>query len=112
MTDVSVEKKRQHELDTVSLMINIYCRGKHHTTKGLCPSCQELADYVSQRTKHCPHMADKTFCSACKTHCYAPKKRQQIQAVMRYSGPRMLFHAPRPAIYHLYIQLKSKLTHS
>ena len=25
MTDVSVEKKRQHELDTVSLMINIYC---------------------------------------------------------------------------------------
>ncbi len=40
------------------------------------------------------------------------KKRQQIQAVMRYSGPRMLFYAPRLAIYHLYIQLKSKLAHS
>lgn len=112
MTDVSVEKKRQHELDTVSLIINIYCRDKHHTTEGLCPSCQKLADYVSQRTKRCPHMANKTFCSACKTHCYSPERQQQIQAVMRYSGPRMLFHAPRPAIYHLYIQLKSKLTHS
>lgn len=108
MPNISVEKKRQHELDTVSLMINIYCRGKHHTTKGLCPSCQELADYVSQRTKHCPHMAEKTFCSACQTHCYSPKRCQQIQAVMRYSGPRMLFYAPRLAIYHLYIQLKSK----
>lgn len=104
----SLEKKRQHELDTVSLMIHIYCRGKHHTQHTLCPSCQNLADYVSQRTQHCPHMADKTFCSACQTHCYAPEKRRQIQEVMRYSGPRMLFYAPRLVIYHLYIQLKSK----
>ena len=112
MTDMSVEKKRRHELDTVSLMIHIYCRGNHRTKEGLCPSCQELADYVKQRTKHCPHMAEKTFCSACKTHCYSPKRRRQIQTVMRYSGPRMLFYAPRLALSHVYIQLKSKLLSS
>lgn len=108
MTTNCIEKKRHHEFDTVFRMIQIYCHGNHHVSHGLCPSCQELVEYVHQRTAHCPHMADKTFCSACKTHCYAPARRQQIQEVMRYSGPRMIFHAPWLVIYHLYIQLKSK----
>lgn len=104
-----VEEKRQHELHTVRLMLEIYCHGKHGCHDGLCPDCQELWQYVEQRVARCPHMATKTFCSACRTHCYAPKQRTKIQDVMRYSGPRMLWHAPRLALYHLYIQAKTAL---
>ena len=34
-------------------------------------------------------------------HCYQPQMREQIRQVMRYSGPRMLFHHPVMAIRHL-----------
>lgn len=105
----SIEEKRQHELHTVKLMLEIYCRGKHHQKNGFCPECETLWHYVEKRVAHCPHMATKTFCSACPTHCYAPAQRQQIQDVMRYSGPRMLLHAPGLALYHLYIQIKTAL---
>lgn len=106
----SIEEKRQHELETVHLMIEIYCHGKHHQKQGLCPECEDLWHYVQQRVARCPHMATKTFCSACKTHCYMPARRKQIQDVMRYSGPRMLWHAPKLALYHLYIEAKTALT--
>lgn len=109
MTPSQVEEKRRHEMETISMMIHLYCHGKHGTQKGLCPACQDLLNYAETRTKHCPHMAVKTFCSACKTHCYAPERRKQIQDVMRYSGPRMLFYAPKLAIQHLYVQLKTSL---
>ena len=37
-----------------------------------------------------PHMETKTFCSPARP-CYRPEMREQIRAVMRYAGPRMLF---------------------
>lgn len=110
MSTSTIEEKRKHEQETIQRMIEIYCHGKHHTKEGLCPDCQELADYAHARTARCPHMATKTFCSACKTHCYAPAMRPKIQDVMRYSGMRMLLYAPGLALYHIYIQLKCKFT--
>lgn len=68
------EKKRRQEKETVGLMIELYCRGNHGTPKGqLCPDCAALRDYADARVDHCPHMATKTFCSVCKTHCYKPE---------------------------------------
>ena len=77
------------------LMIELYCRGHHGTPKGrLCPDCAVLRDYADARVDHCPHIATKTFCSVCQTHCYKPEMRERIRQVMRWSGPRMLFHHP------------------
>ena len=71
------EKKRRQEKETVGLMIELYCRGNHGTPKGqLCPDCAALRDYADARVDHCPHMATKTFCSVCKTHCYKPEMRE------------------------------------
>ena len=58
-------------------------------------------NYAAARVDHCPHMETKTFCSACKTHCYKPQMREAIRQVMRWSGPRMIFHHPVLAIRHL-----------
>lgn len=105
----STAQKREKEKQVVGLMIGVYCHGNHRTPRGsLCPECQALADYAAQRVDHCPHMETKTFCSNCKTHCYKPAMREQIRAVMRYSGPRMLLYHPVLAVRHLIESKKEK----
>jgi hypothetical protein len=46
-------------------------------------------------------LPDKPTCKNCVVHCYAPKKKEAIKQVMRFSGPRMLWHSPWLAIRHL-----------
>lgn len=104
----SVESKREREKQIVSQMIALYCRKKHHTKSGLCQECAELDTYAKQRSDKCPFMETKTFCSNCKVHCYKPQMREQIRAVMRFSGPRMMFYHPVVAIRHLLETKKEK----
>jgi len=91
------------------MMIAIYCRGKHQTKKGEpCADCKALEAYALKRTLACPFMITKTFCSACKRHCYSKEKQKEIREVMRFAGPRMLFVNPRAAIAHIRIMIKVK----
>ena len=82
-------------------MIRLYCKKRHGTKTGLCPECMALAEYAFERSDMCPFMENKTFCSNCRVHCYKPKMRNKIRQVMRFSGPRMIFHHPVMAIRHL-----------
>lgn len=106
---MNVSEKCQREKEVVGLMIGLYCRG-NHGTKGrtFCPDCQALRDYAFLRCDRCPHMETKTFCSNCKTHCYKPEMREKIRTVMRYAGPRMIFHHPVLAVRHLIESKKEK----
>lgn len=105
--------KREKEKKTVRQMITLYCNGNHRTEKGaLCPECAALAAYADARIEHCPHMETKTFCSACRTHCYKPDMRSRIRTVMKWSGPRMLFHDPVMAVRHLAETIKCKVKNS
>ena len=104
---MDVKTKRQREKETVSLMIAIYCR-KKHGCRTLCPECAALNAYAQQRSDKCPFMETKTFCSNCRVHCYKPDMREKIRAVMRFSGPRMLFHHPIMAIRHVIETKKEK----
>lgn len=102
------EIKRQKEKEIVALMIGLYC-SKHHGTKGeLCPECQKLQDYAFKRSDNCPFIETKTFCSNCKVHCYKAEMRTKIKMVMKFSGPRMIFHHPVLAIKHLIETKKEK----
>ncbi len=102
-----LQSKREQEKRMVSEMILLYCRKNHHTRR-LCSDCQNLLDYAVERSNKCPFMGTKTFCSACKVHCYQPKMREKIRQVMRFSGPRMLFHHPIMAIRHFIEARKEK----
>ncbi|MBO5588398.1 MAG: nitrous oxide-stimulated promoter family protein [Anaerovibrio sp.] len=96
-----VQHKREQELATVTEMIGIFCHDIHKTDgEHLCHECQDLLDYVKKRVAVCPRMGEKTFCSACNTHCYAPNRRERIRMIMRYSGPKMMFRSPLLAIKH------------
>ncbi len=108
MNSEKAEKKRHDELQAVTRMICIYCRGQHDHNGSLCKDCQELMDYARSRIEHCPFMETKTFCSNCKAHCYKPLMREKIKDVMRFSGPRLLFRHPILAISHVVDTIKNK----
>jgi len=108
MSKQKIESKREREKRTVSLMIRIYCKKKHGTKKGLCPECEALDAYARMRSDKCPFMETKTFCSNCKVHCYKADMREKIRAVMRFSGPRMIFSHPIMAIRHVIESQKEK----
>ena len=102
-----IESKREREKVIVTQMIELYCR-KKHGGKCLCPECAELAEYARLRSDKCPFMETKTFCANCKVHCYKPAMRDKIRAVMRFSGPRMLFYHPVAAVRHVIEMKKEK----
>lgn len=98
----------EHEKKIVTVMIQIYCKKRHKHKKGLCPECEDLNAFAQKRLSHCKYGENKSFCSNCPTHCYAPKYKEKIKEVMRFSGPRMLFYHPIMAIKHLLEDLKQK----
>ena len=106
---MKTEDKREREKKVVGQMIALYCHKNHHT-KGeqLCPECAALKEYACSRSDHCPFMESKTFCNNCKVHCYKPEMREKIRVVMRFSGPRMIFHHPVMAIRHVIESQKEK----
>lgn len=102
-----VKKKTEKEKQTITYMISYFCHKKHHTEQ-LCNDCQILLNYAIKRIECCPFKETKTFCSACKVHCYQKGMREQIRSVMRFSGPRMITHHPWMTLHHLYIEKKEK----
>ncbi len=96
------------EEEIIGQMIGLHCRKRHGQIDGLCPKCGSLYDYAIARIHHCPRGESKTFCSTCPIHCYREEMRQQIRAVMKFSGPRMLFYCPSWAFAHILNTLKHK----
>lgn len=97
----NTDKKREKEKKLLRLMIQLYCKGKRHGATGLCKDCGTLLNYSQERINHCPFMDIKTFCSRCIVHCYKPDMKAKIKEVMRYSGPRMIWHHPLSVISHM-----------
>ena len=99
-------RRLEEEKQTVEQMIRIYCRHHHHTAQ-LCPECAGLLRYAHTRLDRCRFGIDKPTCSKCPIHCYQPTRREAIKRVMRYAGPRMLWHSPIAAIRHLIREIQS-----
>ena len=96
------------EARTVEAMIRLYCRAKHDGEVPLCSECGELWQYAQMRLDRCPYQEGKTTCGKCPVHCYKPAKREQVRAVMRYAGPRMLYRHPVMALLHLFDGLRKE----
>lgn len=85
---------------TVERMIAIYCRGREGHAE-LCADCRALLAYALRRLDGCRYGEGKPACKRCPVHCYALRQRDRIREVMRYAGPRMLWHHPLAALSHL-----------
>ncbi|HXQ24662.1 MAG TPA: nitrous oxide-stimulated promoter family protein [Candidatus Acidoferrales bacterium] len=100
-------KRRKRERKTIDAMIALYCRDQHTCRGRLCAECAALGAYAQQRLEKCPFGDDKPTCAKCPIHCYKPACREQIQAVMRYAGPRILLQRPILAIRHMLDERKA-----
>jgi hypothetical protein len=91
----------ERERRTIAAMIRVYCNNHHDTRDSVCDECAELMAYAEKRLEKCPYQEDKPTCTNCPIHCYKPDRREQVKAIMRYSGPRMMFKHPIFAIRHM-----------
>ena len=98
------------ERKTVEAMIGLYCKAHHAAGSTLCAECQGLLHYTLERLDNCPFQERKTTCAQCPIHCYQRERREQIRTVMRYAGPRLLFHRPLLAVLHLWDRIAESWT--
>lgn len=92
-----------NEARTLELMLDLYCSHHHRSSKNeLCRECRTLLDYALERLKNCPLQPEKPVCSNCRIHCYRPDMREKIKAVMRFSGPRMIYRHPVIAMQYVW----------
>jgi hypothetical protein len=114
------------ERKTIAVMVSLYCRDHHgdsagssvregrpsreETTArvGLCSDCEALLAYAGHRLARCRFGQSKPTCAHCTVHCYERSRREQIRAVMRYSGPRMTARHPILALAHLVDAARSR----
>jgi hypothetical protein len=90
----------KRECRTILTMSDVFCRVRHDGAGDSCSECGELLSYAEKRLEKCPFQEEKPPCAKCPIHCYQPARRDQIRAVMRYSGPRMFWRHPIFAIRH------------
>ncbi|MGF7482856.1 nitrous oxide-stimulated promoter family protein [Providencia sp. SP181] len=95
-----VGKRINREIQTIEKMINIYEKA-HSTPNDIPDYYQKLFTYAVNRLEKCRYGEAKPACKQCPIHCYQPKMREQMKAVMRWAGPKMLLHHPILAIRHL-----------
>lgn len=100
-------RRIRREKKTLQAMLSLFCRHHHSSNDCLCKQCQVLHDYAMQRLDRCVFGKDKPTCGKCPIHCYKKDMREKVINVMRYSGPKMIFHHPIFAIAHILDGLKS-----
>ena len=91
----------RREKRTVAKMIAMYCRDHHGEVGRLCAECTALHDYAMERLDRCVYGLGKPVCNHCPIHCYRKSMREGMRAVMRHSGPRMMWEHPVMAVRHL-----------
>lgn len=91
----------EREKLTVRSMIELYCRRRHRSGTVPCDECASLIEYCEARLDRCRFGERKPTCRNCQIHCYAPARREEIRAVMRWAGPRMIFYRPFDFLRHL-----------
>jgi len=94
--------RRAREFKMIGAMLRMYCR-THHDAPGsvLCTECIELHNYARRRLQRCVFGEAKPTCANCTVHCYKTAMRERIRIVMRWAGPRMLWHHPVLALRHM-----------
>jgi len=91
----------EREKKVVEFMVRLYCRKKEGNYR-FCSECNELMEYAQRRLHTCHYGEKKPACKDCPVHCFKPVMREKMCQVMRFSGPRMIFYAPKEFFRHIF----------
>jgi len=94
------QPRLDRERRTFQAMIDIYCRDRHRHPDARCGECEALGVYADRRLAKCPFGEEKPTCADCPVHCYQPQMREEMRAVMRYAGPKMVWRHPLLTLMH------------
>ena len=97
---MSRDSRLRREKKTLSVMVRTYCAHHHGRSARPCQECSDLLAYAFARIDACTFRNAKPTCAKCPIHCFSPASREKVRAVMRYSGPRMLYRHPYLAVAH------------
>ncbi|MGI6225075.1 MAG: nitrous oxide-stimulated promoter family protein [Peptococcales bacterium] len=101
-------EKKDHDIKILLDFIKVYCRENHKNKEkvfiekfnaSLCDECTELAEYGVKRRMLCPKKPKPT-CKRCTTPCYAPKYKERIKKVMKFSGIYLIKRGRLDYLYH------------
>ncbi len=101
-SEIFSHKRLKTEFKTLVTMVNIYCKS-HHTYDNdtPCTNCQDLIAYARKRLLSCPFQKEKPTCGKCTVHCYKKSMQNRVKKVMKFAGPKMVYHHPIMALTHL-----------
>lgn len=113
------ERQLRRDLKLLARFIAVYCHSNHrdepksavnlktHDVRAiharppaLCSSCRKLLTHAFVKRSRCP-LDPKPNCKKCPEHCFAPRYRAQIRAVMKYSGRRLVLRGRLDYLWHL-----------
>jgi hypothetical protein len=99
----------QEDAGKLVKFMDIYCRAHHaarertsfniHEKKTpvlikkgpeLCEECTRLLRHAIVMRALCP-LDPKPKCRKCPQHCYRPRYKDEMETVMKYVGPRLMF---------------------
>jgi len=89
-------------------MIGMYCGSRHGGRVEECEHCTRLLSYAREKIDRCVFHDSKPACNECRVHCYARDMREEIRAVMRFSGPRMMLYHPVLGLLHMADRLRHR----
>jgi hypothetical protein len=101
MRPAAVLQRTQREKKTVEAMIRMFCASRHGMRVEDCESCRQLLAYARRKIDTCRFHEFKPASNECRIHCYSRQSREQIRAVMRFSGPRMMIFHPILGSLHM-----------
>lgn len=109
-TDRMRDRSVRSDTRIVAGLAAIYCSGHHKDRERvplasdarrlgvygrrvplLCDECAEHIRYAEKRRAYCPR-DPKPFCAHCDTHCYKRGEADWQRQMMRYAGPRSMWH--------------------
>lgn len=93
-------KRISREKLTLRMMIALY-EQKYPQASKEEGHYQVLNSYANKRLDKCIFGEKKPACKQCPVHCYQPAKREEMKQIMRWAGPRMLWHHPILTLRHL-----------
>lgn len=93
-------KRIAREKLTIRKMIALYQQRAPHAVAE-AEHYDALCAYAEKRLDKCVFGEEKPACKQCPVHCYQPAKREEMKAIMRWAGPRMLWRHPVLTVRHL-----------
>lgn len=91
----------ENEKRVVEQMVELYCKHKLGL-QAIDDEHKALIAYAHKRLDGCKFGDNKPACKRCPIHCYKPTMREEMRAIMRWAGPRMIIYNPIAAIKHLF----------